>query len=174
MAALTIPAALALAASCGGGVDPAMLVGIARVESGLNPAAIHVNANGSRDYGIAQINDSNFAMLGLDAASALDPCKSFTAASRLLMMLSRYNTGSPSRGLLNGYSAAVASASQDTRGIRATRGTGGVAVDGPMPDRTPSAAACPSIDSEDDGWRVVAGCDQAGDGWRVAAGEAGQ
>lgn len=173
MAALTIPAALALAASCGGGVDPAMLVGIARVESGLNPVAIHLNSNGTRDYGIAQINEANFTLLGLDAASAMDPCKSFAAASRLLMMFSRYNTGSPSRGLLNGYSAAVTSASQDTRGIRATRGTGGVAVVGSLPDN-PTAAACPSIDPEDDGWRVVAGCDQAGDGWRVAAGEAGQ
>jgi hypothetical protein len=134
MAVLTLPAALALAAACGGGVDPQMLVGIARVESGLDPAAVHVNTNGSRDWGISQINERNFALLGLDAVSALDPCRSFAAAAKLLTLFSRYNTGSPTRGIGNNYAGSVVQA------LRATRQGEGAAAASGTPDLAAAAA----------------------------------
>jgi type IV secretion system protein VirB1 len=110
--ALTVAAALALAAQCGGGLDPIMLVGIAQHESRLDPAAIHVNANGSKDIGLLQINTSNFAWLGLTAETALDPCTSMRAGATVLTAFSAYNTGSPTRGIANGYAqATVASVS---------------------------------------------------------------
>jgi len=91
-----------------------MLVGIARVESGLNTDAIHANTNGSRDWGITQINDTNFALLGINAQSALDPCVSFAASARLLALFSRYNTGSPTRGIASGYAGNVLQATRIT------------------------------------------------------------
>jgi type IV secretion system protein VirB1 len=107
MTTLTVAAALALAAQCAPGIDPAMLVGIARHESGLDAAAVHVNANGSRDVGLLQINSTNFAWLGLTAETALDPCVSMRAGAAVLQSFAQYNTGSPTRGIANGYAQAV-------------------------------------------------------------------
>lgn len=162
MPSLTLSAALALAAACGGGLDPQMLVGIAKVESGLDPAAIHVNRNGSRDIGLMQVNTSNFQLLGLDEKSALDPCVSLAAGAHLLKIFSGYNTGSPSRGIVNNYAASVVGAVQ---AIRATRGEEGAAA----ADQTGAAAACPT---DPDGWHVTAlpaGCHADDDGWRTGA-----
>ncbi len=39
------------------GVDPDLAVRVATCESGLNPTALHVNAKGTRDRGVFQIND---------------------------------------------------------------------------------------------------------------------
>lgn len=39
------------------GVDPELAVKVARCESSLNPTALNMNATGSRDRGIFQIND---------------------------------------------------------------------------------------------------------------------
>jgi type IV secretion system protein VirB1 len=110
--------------------DPGMLVGIARQESGLEPMTLRDNASGevlrgagvvetarrliaaghSVDLGAWQINNRNLALLGLGIADAFDPCKSVAAAARLIELLSRYNTGSRSRGIANGYAAAVMAA----------------------------------------------------------------
>ncbi|SMC28689.1 Transglycosylase SLT domain-containing protein [Desulfacinum hydrothermale DSM 13146] len=38
------------------GISPWLLYAIARVESGLDPDAVHVNENGTRDLGLMQIN----------------------------------------------------------------------------------------------------------------------
>jgi type IV secretion system protein VirB1 len=171
MAALTLPAALALAAACGGGVDPQMLVGIARVESGLNPAAVHENKKPdgtviSRDYGLMQINDRNFEWLGVTVQTALDPCVSFAAGAKVLTAFSRYNTGSPTRGIGNNYAGSVVQA------LRATRQGEGAAAASGTPDLA-AAAACP--DPDPDGWHVierVTGCEAGDDdGWRVSAAE---
>jgi type IV secretion system protein VirB1 len=125
--ALSIPAALAVALHCAPGVDPGMLVAIARQESGLEPMTLHDNTSGqvlrgaevidaarrliaaghSVDLGAWQINSRNLALLGLGIADAFAPCKSVAAAARLLELFSRYNTGSPSRGIANGYAAGV-------------------------------------------------------------------
>jgi type IV secretion system protein VirB1 len=112
---LTIAAALTLAAACQSAVAPATIVGMARHESGLDPAAIHHNADGSTDYGLMQINSGNLALLGLTPATALDPCRSIAAGARLLVSFSRYNTGSPTRGIANGYAVAVVAAAHAVR-----------------------------------------------------------
>ena len=105
---LTEAAVISLAIACAPGLDPTMIVGISKHESGLDPMRISPpNPNGSRDYGLMQINDRNFRWLGLTEQTALDPCQSIAAAARLLMSFSRYNTGSPTSGLRNGYVEAV-------------------------------------------------------------------
>jgi hypothetical protein len=45
VAALSIPAALAIALHCAPVEDPTMLVGIAQRESGLDPLTLHDNAS---------------------------------------------------------------------------------------------------------------------------------
>ena len=127
MTALTITVALAIASQCAPAVDPHMLVGIAQQESGLEPMTLHDNASGrvfhgagvidaakqliaaghSVDLGAWQINSRNLSLLGLGIADAFEPCKSVAAAARLIELFSRYNTGSPSRGIANGYAPAV-------------------------------------------------------------------
>src|ERR1700733_11456084 len=127
MTALTIAAALAIASQCAPAVDPQMLVGIAQQESGLETMTLHDNVSGkvlhgtgvidaatqliaaghSVDLGAWQINSRNLSLLGLGIADAFEPCKSVAAAARLVELFSRYNTGSPSRGIANGYAPAV-------------------------------------------------------------------
>ena len=71
----------------------------------------------SVDLGLMQINSANFPRLGMTITDAFDPCRSLAAANRVLVegyaqpgpdgdeqvalhrALSRYNTGSPLRGL---------------------------------------------------------------------------
>ena len=130
MTALSIHMALALALHCAPAEDPGMLVGIARQESGLEPLMLHDNNSGqvmrgagvieaarrligaghSVDLGAWQINSPNLPLLHLRIADAFQPCKSAAAAARLLELFSRYNTGSPSRGIANGYATAVLAA----------------------------------------------------------------
>jgi soluble lytic murein transglycosylase-like protein len=104
-----------LASTCQSSIDPRILVGIARHESGLVTDVVHLNRDGSRDYGLMQINERNFGLLGLTPGTALDPCRSIAAAARLLTLFSRYNTGSSSRGIENGYALAVAAAIPSSR-----------------------------------------------------------
>ena len=152
MMALGIPAALAVALHCAPGVDPAMLVAIARQETGLEPMTLHDNTSGqvlrgaevidaarrliaaghSVDLGAWQINSRNLALLGLGVADAFEPCKAVAAAARLIELFSRYNTGSPSRGIANGYAAAVMTA------IRAVKATSPA-----MPRARPAMASLP-------------------------------
>jgi type IV secretion system protein VirB1 len=75
----------------------------------------------SLDLGIMQINSKNLASLGMSVFDAFDPCRSVSAAQKilqfamatgsseterqaaLLITLSRYNTGQPLAGIANGY-----------------------------------------------------------------------
>jgi hypothetical protein len=66
---------------------------------------VHVNKNGTRDFGLLGINESNFGLLHLTPATALDPCQSIRAAGDLIAILSRYNSGSPTRSI--GYGMQV-------------------------------------------------------------------
>jgi hypothetical protein len=86
----------------------------------------------SVDLGLMQINAANLQKLGLTVADAFDPCQSLAAAGRLLQggyltagggyvpsqtalrkALSLYNTGTLTRGFVNGYVKRVeAAASQ--------------------------------------------------------------
>ena len=138
MTALSIPVALAIALRCAPAEDPGMLVGIARQESGLDPLILHDNTSGqvlrgagvieaarrliaaghSVDLGPWQINSRNLSLLGLRVADAFEPCKAVAAAARLIELFSRYNTGSPSRGIANGYAAAVMTAIHAVKAAR--------------------------------------------------------
>jgi type IV secretion system protein VirB1 len=130
MTALSIPVALAVALHCAPAEDPGMLVGIARQESGLETMTLRDDTSGevlhgagvidaarrlivaghSVDLGAWQINSRNLPLLGLGVADAFEPCKAVAAAARLIELFSRYNTGSPSRGITNGYARAVVTA----------------------------------------------------------------
>lgn len=107
MSALPLPVILALAATCQHVVAPAIIAGIARHESALDPRAVHKNTDGSIDAGLMQINSANWSWLGLMAETALDPCQSIRAAGFLLASYSRFNTGSPTAGIVNGYTTAI-------------------------------------------------------------------
>jgi type IV secretion system protein VirB1 len=156
MTALTVQAALAIALQCAPGIDPNLLVGIANHESGLEPLTIHDNtvpavlhgpdvldaarrliaAGHSVDLGPWQINSRNLDLLHLTIAEAFNPCSAVAAAARLLGLESRYNTGSPTRGIANGYSAAV------TASIHAVKADGGADV--PVSFWVPAADHHPS------------------------------
>ena len=87
-----------------------------------------ITAGDSVDVGLMQINAPNLAPLGLTIAQAFDPCSSLAAGAAvlrsaynkgssaaeqqaaLLIMLSRYNTGRPLNGLVNGYVGEVIAA----------------------------------------------------------------
>ena len=78
------------------------------------------------DAGLGQVNSANFAWLGLDVRSVFDPCTNLEASRRVLddcygraverwgegdeavtAAVSCYNTGTFTRGVLNGYVDAV-------------------------------------------------------------------
>jgi type IV secretion system protein VirB1 len=84
-------------------------------------AAARIAAGHSVDLGLMQINSGNLPALGMNVNEALDPCASLAAGAAvlraaygggqvgdgqqtaLLMALSIYNTGSPLKGIMNGY-----------------------------------------------------------------------
>lgn len=124
---------------CATGAPPGLLRAIAAVESRDTPLTIHDNppyeavyhpptvaaaATLAReliaighdpDLGPMAINSRNLSRLGLTVEQAFDRCASERAAVRLLepamrAALSAYNTGSPTRGIANGYVAKVLAA----------------------------------------------------------------
>jgi type IV secretion system protein VirB1 len=134
---LTLQAALTLALQCAPAIDPAVIVAIGQHESGLDPLTIHDNTTGqslhgdgvivaaarliaaghSVDLGLMQINSQNLDLLGLPLRDAFVACKSVEAAARLLALFSRYNTGSPTRGILNGYAPRVVAVMDSLRTV---------------------------------------------------------
>lgn len=67
------------------GISPRLLEGIARVESGLDPAAINRNKNGTADYGLMQINSFWLGKLGTTSAELIkDPCYNVMAGAFVL------------------------------------------------------------------------------------------
>jgi soluble lytic murein transglycosylase-like protein len=69
------------------GVNPAMLVAIARTESSMNPAAINRNRDGSYDLGLMQINSRWFPLLsryGIGEQQFHDPCTSIHVGAWIL------------------------------------------------------------------------------------------
>ena len=126
MPALAPAVVLALATRWGAPVAPRQILAQARVESGLDPLAIHDDVTGrvyhpanlaqalriathcetdghDIDAGLLQINSGNFPWLHLSLAEAFDPVQSIRAGARVLTAISQYNTGSPTRGFTNGY-----------------------------------------------------------------------
>lgn len=137
MTMLTPAAFFALATACSPGLDARMLLVQAQRESSLDTAAIHQNSNGTTDYGLMQINSSNFPLLGLrSTAEALDPCRNLRAAADLYKTLSRYNSGSPTASIA--YAHTIISATRMESAAAPTSGPGD----------------CPPVDRT--GWHVVA------------------
>lgn len=69
------------------GIHRDLLRAIAQQESGLNPLAIHKNANGSVDVGLMQINSQWWPRLtqaGFDTAWLYDPCYNVMFGSWIL------------------------------------------------------------------------------------------
>jgi type IV secretion system protein VirB1 len=179
MTTLTMQAALAIALRCVS-VDPNVMVGIAAHESHLNPFAIHDNAGGSYypdtrekaiqilarlmtsghgnlDVGLTQVNTRNFRWLGLTLETALDPCRSMAAGAKVLTAFSGYNTGSPTRGITNGYAAAV------TASIQAVQRNANN-----LDPTTNESPMCPNTDPS--GWHAIAtraGCLSPTDAWHT-------
>lgn len=69
-------------------VDPWLLYAIAKVESGMNPYAVGVNHDGTRDVGLMQINSSHFQALarkGIDEYRLMtEPCTSIMVGASIL------------------------------------------------------------------------------------------
>ncbi|MBL8552864.1 MAG: lytic transglycosylase domain-containing protein [Phenylobacterium sp.] len=106
--ALTLAAALFLAAQCAPTVAPETLLSVVQVESRFEPLAIGVNgsprvtlapatvdeavakageliaAGRSIDLGLAQINSKNLSWLGLSLREVFEPCVNLKAAARVL------------------------------------------------------------------------------------------
>ncbi|CAI1709350.1 invasion protein IagB [Serratia ficaria] len=98
------------------GIEPTLLQAIAITESGLDPAAINQNKDGSYDIGLMQINSSNLPSLKKYQISRRrlldDPCLSVMTGAWILAGFMRrhgysweavgaYNAGSaPKRGYL--------------------------------------------------------------------------
>lgn len=112
----------------------------------------------SLDLGLMQINSATLAGLGLTVADAFDPCASIAGGARVLAegyrpapgedeqralvrALSRYNTGSPVRGVANGYVAKVQASAGHI--VPAIRGTGRRDAEGALHGASPPAAATP-------------------------------
>jgi type IV secretion system protein VirB1 len=115
----------------------------ASLEAALAAAGRWLARGDKVDLGLMQINSANLAALGMTVPAALDPCAALaggaavlraaydggtTAAERqaaLLMALSRYNTGSPFKGIMNGYARRVI-ANRDTGQGNRVKGVWGV------------------------------------------------
>ncbi|MEW6016940.1 MAG: lytic transglycosylase domain-containing protein [Pseudomonadota bacterium] len=106
--ALSLAAALALAAQCAPTVAPETLLSVVQVESRFEPLAIGVNgtpritvapaspddavakaaaliaAGRNIDLGLAQINSKNLSWLGLSLRDVFEPCTNLRAAARIL------------------------------------------------------------------------------------------
>ena len=132
--AASVPVAtLAAVARTESGVDP-WVVHDNTTGASIRPSSLHdaqmetgqlVGRGDSVDIGLMQINSANLPALGISATAALDPCISLAGGAAvlraaygggdtdaqqqvaLLLALSRYNTGTPFKGIMNGYARAV-------------------------------------------------------------------
>ena len=112
MTVLTPAAFFALATVCAPGLDARMLLVQAQMESRLDTTIVHENKNGTRDWGLMQINDANWSLLGIHTSSeALDPCRNLRAAADLYHTLSRYNSGNATSSL--DYAKAIITGTHD-------------------------------------------------------------
>lgn len=89
--------------------DENLLHAFAWHESDLNPLAVDHDSNGTTDYGLMQINDSNFAALGLSGNDWQDPAKSIDAAAHLLANLYQQQPGLSLLDYISAYNAGFSS-----------------------------------------------------------------
>jgi type IV secretion system protein VirB1 len=149
---------LHIAVVCAPQIAPATLAAIARTESRLDPYAVHDNATGrsywprdkaeavaiatpllaaghSIDVGLMGINAGNWRWLGLTIETVFDPCPNIRAGATVLTAFSRYNTGSPTRGLRNGYVASVIAAGRALPPVSVARAVPVAPAPPPSPDQ---------------------------------------
>ncbi len=73
------------------GVSVDLLHAVAFVESHFRPEAISTNRDGSVNYGMMQIHESNLAWLGHNKDTIMEPCANVMAGARVLAdMIKRY------------------------------------------------------------------------------------
>jgi type IV secretion system protein VirB1 len=147
-------------------------------------------ARGERpDLGFMQINAANLGWLGLSLTHAFELCPSIAAGARILhggfdpcmdaggepqaclkIAASIYNTGSPTRGFMNGYVMRIAAAAEHVipaiaiAGQQANAPTGAAAATTPLP--SPPSCVPPSPDD----WHLSAdqaACAPSEDGWHA-------
>lgn len=193
--ALTVAAVLLLALrpECGStlGVDPARIAAVAKVESGLNPLAIHVNGPGggqeinpatveearsiaadlvarhkSIDVGLMQINSAE--LRGLSIQNAFDACANMAAGATHMAEDFDAVWGLAHRRYNCGRtdcSARYASLVQNARAEILSA----PAVASSVVAVTAQPLACPSSDPT--GWHVaaVSHCSVSAEGWHVKA-----
>lgn len=166
---------LAAVACAESGLDP-LAIGDAttgRSHSPRSPAAALAEAiallrqGHSLDLGLMQLNSATLARFGLSVADAFEPCRNIAAGARVLAAgfdpeggedgqqalvraLSRYNTGSPERGVVNGYVARVRAAAATVVPAIRLEGTVHPGSDGPA--APPAVTALP----EPPAWDVYA------------------
>lgn len=91
------------------GVDPMLLVSIAKVESNFSPRAVNVNKNGTKDYGIMQINSHWVKKYTIPKEWLFEPCYNIHFGAMVLRRcmdqyedipraVDCYNKGSKSKG----------------------------------------------------------------------------
>ncbi|MBV8401894.1 MAG: lytic transglycosylase domain-containing protein [Acetobacteraceae bacterium] len=116
-----IPAALL---ACALNVHPVTLEAVIRVESGGRADAVNHNRDGTRDFGLMQVNERHLREFGVTVQEVMDPCTNVRIGGAILAAnyaravqtygegqralqaaLSAYNTGDFARGFANGYVA---------------------------------------------------------------------
>lgn len=127
--ALTAAVFMQLVAGCGLDLPPLItperLEAFARLESGLNPSAVSPpNRDGSRDYGLMQINEQHFRRFRVNARTVMEPCTNLRIGVAILAEADRaaacrYNTGRLS--CQNGYFERLAVAATARRAESASR-----------------------------------------------------
>jgi soluble lytic murein transglycosylase-like protein len=71
------------------GVNAQVLYAIAHQESSLNPGAIHLNADGSYDFGLTQVNSQwlpHLSQFGIGSAHLMDPCTNLNVGAYILSL----------------------------------------------------------------------------------------
>lgn len=147
------------------GIQPALLYAIAQQESGLNPAAINHNRNGSRDIGIMQVNSYHLPRLArqriTEKSMLSDSCQSIKVGAGILSdFIRRYGHSWEAVGAYNAGTATDAKAQKRRRAYAgqvavryqrlfqatesgAVQATAKVAVPGSAPTQVQRAVAHP-------------------------------
>jgi soluble lytic murein transglycosylase-like protein len=93
-------------------IDPLLLHAIAQVESGHRSEVVHINRDGSKDYGIMQVNEANLTA-EQRARVISDPCFGVEKGAEILAgMISRFGY---TWAAVGGYNAGVSNKRHSAR-----------------------------------------------------------